>query len=77
MHFSSPAMTALQVASSATPTVQADPTCHRPARPGDGAALDLAIAIRVTDTGAGIPPDRLRTLFGEFQQADDVVQRKR
>ncbi|MGE0701557.1 MAG: ATP-binding protein, partial [Hyphomicrobiaceae bacterium] len=37
----------------------------------------LGIEIEVTDTGAGIAPDQIQNLFAEFEQADDVVRRKR
>ncbi len=37
----------------------------------------IGLVIKITDTGAGIAPDRLQILFTEFEQADDVVRRKR
>ncbi|TQK42896.1 signal transduction histidine kinase [Streptomyces sp. SLBN-118] len=34
------------------------------------------IAFRVTDTGIGIPADRLRSVFGAFQQGDGTTSRR-
>ncbi|PYC78697.1 hybrid sensor histidine kinase/response regulator [Streptomyces tateyamensis] len=36
----------------------------------------LVIAFRVTDTGIGIAPQHLETVFGAFQQADGTTSRK-
>ena len=48
--------------------------------PGDAFALatggDMALHIRVRDTGIGIPADRLDSLFDEFTQADTSTTRK-
>ncbi|MCR9142111.1 MAG: ATP-binding protein [bacterium] len=41
-------------------------------RPGDSAE----IVFRVTDTGIGIPADRLSNIFAEFSQADESVTRR-
>ncbi|MCP3820673.1 HAMP domain-containing protein [Streptomyces sp. A3M-1-3] len=43
-----------------------------PALRGGGPAL----AFRVTDTGIGIPDDRLETIFGAFQQGDGTTARR-
>lgn len=37
----------------------------------------FAVAVDVTDTGTGIAPELLQSLFAEFEQADDVIKRKR
>lgn len=34
------------------------------------------VAFQVTDTGIGIPPDRLRSVFGAFQQGDGTTSRR-
>jgi len=48
--------------------------------PGDAFALatggDMALHLRVRDTGIGIPADRLGSLFDEFTQADTSTTRK-
>ncbi|MGE4291261.1 MAG: ATP-binding protein [Desulfovibrio sp.] len=36
----------------------------------------LAVEFRVTDTGVGIPEDRLQSVFGLFTQADDSITRR-
>ncbi|MEJ8803759.1 ATP-binding protein [Pontibacter sp. H249] len=36
----------------------------------------ITISITVSDTGIGIPKDRLQHVFGEFNQADDSILRK-
>ncbi|SFG71041.1 ATP-binding protein [Pontibacter chinhatensis] len=36
----------------------------------------LALSIAVSDTGIGIPQERLQHVFGEFNQADDSILRK-
>ncbi len=37
---------------------------------------DGVLAFEVTDTGIGIPPEQLRTIFEAFQQADGTISRK-
>src|SRR4029079_12903501 len=37
---------------------------------------DLEIAIAVEDTGMGIAPESLPSLFSEFEQAEDAVRRR-
>ncbi len=37
---------------------------------------DEVVAFEVTDTGIGIPPEQLRTIFEAFQQADGTISRK-
>jgi CheY-like chemotaxis protein len=39
-------------------------------------ADDLAIAIAVEDTGMGIAPETLPSLFSEFEQSEDAVRRR-
>ncbi len=36
----------------------------------------VMLQVLVSDTGIGIPPDKLQRVFGEFQQADDKVYEK-
>ncbi|MGZ4491318.1 MAG: response regulator, partial [Nocardioidaceae bacterium] len=37
---------------------------------------ERVLAFEVTDTGIGIPPEQLRTIFEAFQQADGTISRK-
>ena len=37
----------------------------------------MRLVLEVRDTGVGIPPDQLPTLFSEFEQAEDTIRRKR
>src|SRR5207244_11964987 len=37
---------------------------------------DLEVAIAVEDTGMGIAPETLASLFSEFEQAEDAVRRR-
>jgi two-component system, sensor histidine kinase and response regulator len=45
-------------------------------RTADGAPRDLRVAIAVKDTGSGIPPETLMTLFTDFEQGDTGVSRR-
>jgi len=36
----------------------------------------VGVAITISDTGIGIPPERLRTLFMEFEQGDAAIHRR-
>jgi signal transduction histidine kinase len=38
--------------------------------------LDGVVRFRVSDTGTGIPSDRIEGLFAEFQQADATIARE-
>jgi HAMP domain-containing protein/signal transduction histidine kinase/DNA-binding response OmpR family regulator len=40
------------------------------------AVADDVVAFSVRDTGLGIPPEQLRTIFEAFQQADGTISRK-
>ncbi len=39
-------------------------------------AAEQVVAFQVTDTGIGIAPEQLRTIFEAFQQADGTISRK-
>jgi|GEM_PF-1839082 len=43
---------------------------------GQRYANDLLCQIKITDTGIGIPPERIETLFESFTQADSTIQRQ-
>ena len=47
--------------------------------PGEAKLDDgsVAVELEISDTGIGIDPERAASLFGEFEQADDVMRRKR
>lgn len=51
-------------------------TVSRASHDGDSAAAADLIRFRVADTGSGIAPDQLDTLFKEFTQADPSTTRK-
>jgi PAS domain S-box-containing protein len=53
--------------------VDAMPTQH-PARPGGNGHFEIHFAVR--DTGIGIPPDRIHSLFQSFTQVDASTTRK-
>ncbi|MFJ5776969.1 HAMP domain-containing protein [Streptomyces sp. NPDC093094] len=44
--------------------------------PADVVRGGTVVAFRVKDTGVGIPPQHLETIFGAFQQADGTTSRK-
>jgi signal transduction histidine kinase/HAMP domain-containing protein/CheY-like chemotaxis protein len=47
-----------------------------PAGPGGDQADDGALAFSVADTGIGIAPENLTTIFGAFQQGDGTLSRR-
>ena len=47
-----------------------------PAAPGLGATREVVLRISVTDTGIGMPADRLQLLFQPFQQLDGSMARR-
>jgi CheY-like chemotaxis protein/two-component sensor histidine kinase len=55
-------------------------TIGRPLRPEEVVGLGLdatkTIALSVTDTGIGIPKDKLEVIFGAFQQVDGTISRR-
>lgn len=50
---------------------------HPAGHAGSAQPGSFMIEIEIADTGAGIAPDLVGSLFAEFGQADDVVRRKR
>ncbi|HET9076103.1 MAG TPA: response regulator [Acidimicrobiales bacterium] len=56
-------------------TIGTAPADVRYAHPALSAA-DAVIAFTVTDTGVGIPPDKLRLVFEAFQQGDGTTSRR-
>ncbi len=52
-------------------------TARRDREPGTRAAAgDVTVAIAVEDTGIGIEPDALPSMFNEFEQSDAAVRRR-
>ena len=47
-----------------------------PGQPGSDLKSDAALHFAVSDTGVGIPADRLSTIFDSFSQADASITRK-
>lgn len=44
---------------------------------GNASGTQALVRLEVEDTGIGIPADHIPTLFSDFQQADEVVRRRR
>ena len=49
---------------------------HRPADPARGTSEEVMLDFSVTDTGIGIPPDRVEGIFENFSQVDSSVTRQ-
>jgi len=45
--------------------------------PANGGLCDIRIFYSITDTGIGIPPDKISQLFRPFSQVDTSIQRRR